>query len=173
MPSSESENSLVRLVELSVSVETKLLESGGELTPEVEEMLEVVAEELPAKVDSYKAVMDRLALSEEFYSDRAAEYKKAAKACEKAIERLKDNVKFAMRQLDAKAIEGQDTRFTITEMASKVVLTDVVPELFMKQVIKYEPDIDAIRSALVMGDKLPFAKLQEVFALRSGIRKKP
>lgn len=172
MQSKESANSLIALVQLSASVEAKLLEAGGEFTPEVEEMLAVVADQLPAKVDSYKAVMDRLELASEFYSDKAKQYQTAAKSCSKAIERLKENIKYAMRTLDAKAIEGEEFKFTLTEMASKVVVTGDVPKEYTREVIKVEPDNDAIRSALVMGEALPFAKLQEVFALRSGIRKK-
>ena len=164
--------SLAQLVEMSVSVERALIEAGGELTPEVESLLNVVAAELPAKVDSYKAVMDRLSLAGDYYADKAKDYQTAAKSCAKAVERLKDNIKFAMRSLDAKTVEGLDNKFTLTEMASKVVLTDVVPKQFMREVTKFEPDLDAIRSALVMGDNLPFARLQEVHALRSGIRKR-
>jgi len=172
MQSKESGNSLVALAQLSASVESKLLEAGGEFTPEIEAMLAVVNETLPAKVDAYKAVMDRLDLASEFYSDKAKQYQTAAKSCSKAIERLKDNIKYAMHTLDTKAVEGVDFKFTLAEMASKVVVTGEVPREYMREVVKLEPDTDAIRSALVMGEKLPFAELKEVFALRSGIRKK-
>ena len=172
MQSNEQKNTWARLVQYSAALEEALIESGGELTPEAEQMLAVVSQELPAKVDSYKGVLDRLSLAEEHYSARAKQYQQAAKSCSKAIDRLKDNIKYAMRELDATAIEGQDYRFSMNEMASKVVITGEVPKEYMKEVVKLEPDTDAIRSALVMGEELFFAHLQKVFALRSGIKKK-
>lgn len=172
MQSKESANSLVQLAQLSASVESKLLEAGGEITPEIEELLAVVSEGLPAKVDAYKAIMERLALAEGFYSEKAKQYQSAAKSCVKAVERLKDNIKYAMRSMNATAIEGEDFKFTLSEMATKVVIKGEVPKEFMREVVKVEPDTDAIRSALVMGEELPFATLERVFALRSGIRKK-
>lgn len=175
MQSNERENgshTLASLAQLSAAVETAILEANGELSPEVEAMLTVVTETLPAKVDAYKAVLDRLDLASEFYAGKAKQYQTAAKSCTKAIDRLKDNIKYALVQMKASAIEGQDFKFTMSEMASKVVISGDVPKEYMKEVIKLEPDTDAIRSALVMGEELPFAHLQPVYALRSGIRKK-
>ena len=167
-----SSNSLVALAQLAVQVEQALLEAGGELTPEVEALLAVVQENLPAKVDSYRAVLDRLDLAGDYYADKAKQYQAAAKSCAKAVDRLKDNIKAAMLAMDAKTIEGEDFKFTLSSMAPKVVLTGDIPDAFQRAVIEYKPDTEAIRAALDAGQALTFAQLQPVVALRAGIRKR-
>lgn len=163
---------LVQLAQLSASVENALLESGGELTPEIEAMLEVVGSELPAKVDSYRHILDRLEKSEEFYKDRAKQYQTAAKACANAIDRLKGNIKYAMNALGASKVEGNEFKFTMSKMPSKVVVFGVVPKQYLKEIISHQPDLDAIRSDLAMGEALDFARIDEVYALRGGLKGK-
>lgn len=163
--------SLVQLAKASSDVELALLESNGELTPEIEQALEVIAQELPAKVDSYSYLMDRMDQAADWYSGRAKQYEAVSKACDNVVLRLKNNIKAAMHLLGSTKVEGNEHKFSLTPMASKLVLTGDVPREYMKEVMKLEVDKDAIRSALVMGEQLPFARLEEVHALRGGIKR--
>lgn len=167
----QRQQSLVLLAKMSSDVELAVLESNGQLTPEIEKALEVVAQELPAKVDSYAFLMDRMGQAAEWYSARADQYKAVSKACDNVVLRLKNNIKAAMNLLGASKVEGHEHKFSITPMASKLVITGDVPREYMKEVVKLEVDKDAIRSALVLGEKLTFAHLEEVFALRGGFKR--
>ena len=170
MQSVESK-SLVSLVQDAIQVEQALLESGGELTPEIESMLAAVETAIPAKIDNYKNIIDRLTLSGEFFEDRAKAYQAAAQGCAVAVDRLKDNIKYAMNSQGLTSIQGNEFKFSLSKMPSKVVLKDNVPAEYMKQSIKFEPDMEKIREALAMGEELPFAEIREVHALRGSIRK--
>ena len=51
---------LFQLTERASQIEEALYETGGEITPEIEALMTETAAELPAKVDNYNALIQKL-----------------------------------------------------------------------------------------------------------------
>lgn len=169
---SESKSTLPALVSQANSLAEALLESGGELTPEIESALTINEKELGLKVDSYAIFVDRLEYEAGYFKAKAKELQAAAKVLENAQERLKENLKNAMRALKQDEIKGQDYKFKLSRSRPKLILDEkVLPGDFKTQVVSYEPDKDKIQDAINAGLEVPGAKIEETFSLRKYINK--
>lgn len=115
-----NEKSLLQLVE----IEKLLLESGGELTPDLEAALFVPSSSLPDKIDSYDLTIDRFESNAKFYKERAEFFSNLAKQFIAAADRLKENVKLAMAELGTDELVGFDIRFKLQDTKPAVVVED-------------------------------------------------
>lgn len=163
----ETQNPLATLpgivAEYSV-LKQQLVETMGELTPELECQLAVVETSLRSKVDSYHYVDESLEADAEFFKRKAAAFSALAKRFTTARERLKDNLKFAMRSLELKEIKGHDYRYCLERSAPKLVIDDakLLPAEVVVQTITEEPNKALITSLIKTGAVVPGARLEEV-----------
>lgn len=166
-------NSLVSIVKEVATLETMLIESGGELTPEIEQMLTVKEVNLPAKVDSYEAMLGRLEVIEGLYKERAKLFSSAAKSLANAQDTLKERLKFAMKELGVTELMGHDIRFKLSASKPKLVIEDekLIPKEYKVQVISEEIEKDRLTEDLKIGS-VSGAKLEETFSLRKYVNKK-
>lgn len=165
-------NSLVSLVAESNNLELMLIESGGEMTPELEQALAFTQENLVAKVDSCSFVLERLEALEEYYKQKAKEYSIVAKQCEAAQERLKDNLAFAMEAMKTDELKGQDFYFKKVASAGSLEITDpkLIPNEFKSLLTTTVIDNKTLKEAALKYD-VPGAKLVPGFSIRSYINK--
>lgn len=161
-------NSLVKIINEVSQLEQKLIESEGSITPEIEALLSVSTELLPAKVDNYSMVIERFDALSEHYKERAAFFSKIAKQCENVQESLKENIKFAMKTLNVDELSGQDVRFKLQKVKAKVVIEDesLIPDDYYKSEIVHTLQKDKLKGDLEIGP-IPGAKLEESFSLKT------
>lgn len=114
--------SLVVLAEQAAKVETMLIESNGEISPELEAMLAEIDLALPEKVESYDLLLSRMETLSNFYLERAEMLEKMAKAASNVIERCQENLKLAMAKMQVDELKGIDVRYKLTNTAGKVVI---------------------------------------------------
>lgn len=159
--------SLAEITKDAQSIELMLIESGGELTPELEAMLDANTDELAEKVDRYAHYIDRLERSEQYYSDKSEAYENIALGHENAILFLKDRIKSAMTALGASKIEGVEHKVSMSQTKGRLVLDE--PNLsikYVKEVRTLEPDKPRIRADLEAGQKIEGACIVYGHSLR-------
>lgn len=154
---------LLQLVKETNELEQRLIESGGELTPELESKLLVTAQELPKKVDSYNHIFNQLEARAEAFKKQADEYYTAAKTLENTVERIKGYIKSVCRDSGQSVLIGENVKFTITDSAPKLVIENAseLPDSYKMQVVKIEPDKELIKNDLLTMavSEIPGAKL--------------
>ena len=165
---SEENKSLITLAKESNQLEVMLLESGGEVTPEIEAMLTVKEVNLPSKVDNYYHVMHRLDGLEIHYKEMADKFQKAAKTFSGASKSLKDRLKIAMRELGEDEIKGNDFRFKLSNSKPSLIIEDdkVIPKDYFVQVTETVLEKDRLLEDLKIGE-VAGARLEPSFSLRS------
>ena len=165
-------STLPQLVSKANLLAEKLIESGGELDPVTEAALTVNEKELALKVDAYAVIMDRFKFEADFYKAKAKEMQAHAKAIENAAERLKNNLKFALKTLGQSEVSGIEYRFKLTNSKPKLLIDEaLLPDEFKTQVVSYEPDKDKIHDALNSGLTVKGCALEESVALRKYVAK--
>lgn len=160
-------NTLPELVAQAAIIEQKVIEAGGELTPEIEALLESVGQDLQAKTDGYCFFMERLDAQAEYWKTKADAFAKVSKSCKSLKERLNDRIKEAMKQMGLDEIQGTDMRFKLTASAPKLVVDDaLLPKDYLMAVTEYVPDKERIKEDLKNKCEIPGAQFEDVFALR-------
>lgn len=165
--------SLVSIVRDVATLETMLIEAGGEMTPEIEAMLTVKEVNLPEKIDNYEAMLDRLEAIEALYKERAKMFSAAAKSLANAQDTLKERLKIAMKELGVTELLGHDIRFKLSVSKPKLVILDekLIPKEYKIQVITDEVQKDRLSEDLKIGS-VPGAILEETYSLRKYVNKK-
>jgi hypothetical protein len=155
--------SLLALVQESNDLEKKLIEAGGELTPELEAALEVKEIQLPEKVDGYNAIIDRFEWIKKSYKERADFFLGLAKSSQSLIDRLESNLKIAMQAAGVDEIEGVDYRFKLQKSPPSVVIEDEAKVDGAYKVTETITKIDKKRMAedLKLGIPVEGAKLNQ------------
>lgn len=166
-------STLPEIVARANLLEQALVEAGGELSPEIESMLEEVGKDLAAKTDSYAFFMERLDVQAEHWKAKADAFAKVSKSCKNLKERLNDRIKEAMRELGTEEIVGSDMRFKLSKMAPKLVIEEaLLPKEYLMAVTEYVPDKERIKEDLANKCEVTGAKMEEVFALRKYVARK-
>ena len=164
--------SLPQLVQSSHMLVQALLESGGELTAEIEQSLTEIDTKMPQKIDGYQAVLERLEIEGEYWSQKASDFAKMASGCKKARERLKDTLKHAMKELGTDELIGNDCRFKLSNSKPKLVINEVeLDKAYYMQVTSTVVDRKKIEEEMAMGVPIAGVRLEEVKSLRPYLNK--
>lgn len=160
-------NSLFDLALGASHITEKLIESGGEISTELEAVFDDIGTQLATKVDSYSAIIDRLDVEAEFFKSRADAYLKVSKSCKALKDRLNTNIKAAMVMMDTDEIKGEEMRFKLSKLAPKIVIDEAaLPSNFKMVVTETVPDKSLIKDAVEAGEEIPGVTREEVFSLR-------
>jgi len=169
-----SENrSLSTIVHETARIEEMLIESGGELTPDIEHLLSVRDVQLPEKVDKYAAIIERFDLIEKYYRAKADQLLSIARASVAVSERCKENLKLAMKELNVTDLDGNDCRFKLSSSKPALVISDedqVPREYWVTETIT-KIDKNKVKEDLALGVPVAGAKLQESYSLRKYAQK--
>ena len=160
--------SLRTIVSETAQLETMLIESNGEITPEIEAALSVKEINLPQKVDNYSMVIDRMESVSKFYYEKAKIFMQMSKSAESVSERCKANMKFAMQELKVTELVGNDIKFKLVKSNPAVVINDENEVDGSYKITKTTTSVDKKRIAddLKLGIPVKGAELQQNQSLR-------
>lgn len=165
----ENNKSLALIVNEALIIEKMLIESSGEVNEDIEKALAVNSQELALKVDGYVEIISRFESLEDYYKARADYFKEISSRCKKAVDRLKENIKFGMNELRTDEIKGLDMRFKVTPTSGTLKITDeeTIPVEFKKEEIRTVIDTKSLKEAISKGLKIEGAEVIPGFSLRS------
>jgi len=159
---------LMTLAKTVAEIPYLLEETQGEITPEIEQLMTISSSELVAKIDSYQYVLERLELEQQFAKEKAAKWAKVAKTFENTKQRIKENIKDAMKQMQTTELVGEESRFVLTKVKPSLNLFEEDLTDSYKMIVQtVVPDKEKIRADLELGVPVPGATLEQGFALRS------
>ena len=157
-----------QVVNQVATIENMLLDSCGEVTPEIADMLAIKEVNLPDKVDSYAAVIERFGMLEEYYKEKAANILKIAKSASAIVERCKANLEYAMQELKLDEISGNESRFKLVHSNPSVIIADEtkVEDIYKTTETTVKINKKSILEDLKMGLEVAGCKMQENVSLR-------
>jgi hypothetical protein len=160
---------LAGLAAKAVEITRMLLECGGELSPELEEELDVNQQLLAKKTDGYNFIIEEMEAQASIWRRRKDACAKQQRKFESEIERLRKRIKDALNTMGKKEIQGDYYRFQIRKCRPKLMIEDedLLPAEFKMIVQTQAVDTDKLLSALLAGFEVPGARLQEDGALYS------
>lgn len=106
---------LFQLTSDMAELEDALYESGGELTPEIEEALALTSDALMAKVDSYNGVIRKMKAHSESCAGEIKRIQAIKKAADNGQKRLREAIEYTMKVNDLKRIDGEFCKITRSE----------------------------------------------------------
>ena len=139
------------------AIEDELYESGGELTPELEQELTETKESLLRKVDSYNALMQKLGAMAESAKKEAERLTKLKKTAENAQKRVKERLLWNMNVFGLEKLEGNLCKMSIRKSHS----------LEVDDVVALDPYLGAIEQ---LQKKLPDWLTVEVKVSKTAIK---
>lgn len=160
--------SLVAMIHDFSETDRKVMEAGGELTPELEQEFSLTSDNVRSKVDRYKMYMDHLDSKAEYMRDMERQFAAARKSLESQRERLKGNLKFAMSSMQVTELVGHDFRFKLSALKPTLqVNEDELPEEYKLDTRVLVPDKERILLDLELGRDIPGASLKRSESIRS------
>ena len=129
--------SLYDLQALAFRTELELEDSGGELTPEIEQALATTEVEIPRKVDAYKGYLDFLASRKDQLDQTIKSLQAKKKAVENADKRVREYVKTTMKTFGLTKIKGDVYTATLTERDGIEVNEEEVLEPFRSKMMRF------------------------------------
>lgn len=97
------------------AIEDALYETGGELTPEIEEALQETAQSLAVKTDSYNALMRKFGAQADVIDAEIKRLTALKKTCQNAEKRLKEHVCDTMQMFGIEKLEGQYCKMSLVK----------------------------------------------------------
>lgn len=162
-----SNPNLFQLTREAQTIVLALIESGGELTPEIESRIEANETALMRKVDGYVYYDDHFDAQIDLLKRKEEGLRSIRKGIENAKERLRENIKAAMLAMKTDVLTGDEYRFKISKRAPKLVIDNeaAIPQDYKIIVQSTTVDKETLGAALRDGFTVPGARLEEVKAL--------
>lgn len=173
----ETENkSLVNISLEMARMAADLIQAGGELTPEFEELLDLKTGDLKTKIDHYKLFSESLKASVLNLKDLELQFYGARKTAENAIDRLKENIKFSMNIMNVDSLSGHAWIYKRSKLASKLEIDKdaVLPEKYYQEVTPPPLkvlDKETLMADLGLGVEIAGARLLDNYMVRSSVNK--
>lgn len=125
----ELSTTLFQLSQEMMAIEDALWESGGELTPELEQAMAENAESMAKKVDGYNAVIRAFAYKADVLDAEIKRLTALKKVAENAQKRIKEHLLDTMNAFGIEKLEGayckiSKSRSTKTEVDEAVLLSE-------------------------------------------------
>lgn len=149
--------SLIELTAEQQALEDALFENGGELTPEMEEALEINSAAIVAKVDSYHAVLRKFEMAETALDAEIKRLTALKKTAANAQKSIKGRIAYAMQSNGIERLDG--TFCKISFRKSKAIEVDEEALL-----ADYQTDIATLWA------KLPVYVTLDVKVSKSGVK---
>lgn len=167
-----SEMTLKEIAVLALELESRLLDSGGEINEEIENLLALKEANLPAKVDGYFYAIERMESIANEYKERSEAFYRVSRSMTNLKEGLRDRIKKFMLDHNEHHLLGFETQFKINKGQGKLVVDEAaLPEEYKIIVTTKEPDKEKIKGDLKMGLEVQGAHYEPNFQLRSSIKK--
>lgn len=150
--------SLYQLDEEYQALEMALLESGGEITEEMEARFDALFEATEEKGASYIAMIRKFEASAEGVGLEVTRLQAAERTFRNAAGRLKTRLRDSMLARGVSRLETRLGKINLQKAGGKagvelLVEADDLPERFVRTTVTKAPDLDALRVALEAGDE--------------------
>ncbi len=158
---------LFDLTQEAQSLILALIESKGELTPELESRLTANETAVARKVDSYVYIEEQFEAQCVLLKRKEESFRAIRKGLENAQERLRNNVKTAMTVLKTDVLPGDEYRYKLSTRAPKLVIDNeaTIPQDYKIIIQSTGIDKEKLLNALKDGFTVPGAHLEDVKAL--------
>lgn len=155
--------SLYQLTEDLAAIEDELLESGGEITEEMERSYEELLQMHAEKVEGYLALIRKFEATAVALKDEIDRLQAARKTMDNAAANLKNRLRDAMRRRGETEHQTRLGKVKVQRSSSVPVVLKVTPEQLPEwfRRVKVEADLVALRNALKEGDAGDYAELGE------------
>jgi len=150
---------LPELLNHFTSIESRLAESGGEITPELELELNELSQSMAVKVDYLAYLCERAPVVANYYRDQAKRYLKIGQALDALPERVKDNMRHALFINGLDKIDGDEFSFLMQKPRVSVEIYNEADIPTHLCTVVYKPSKTAIKPVLEAGGEVPGASL--------------
>lgn len=156
---------LIEMVVTATKIENHILENSAD--PNAMAFVDDLLKAIVQKVDACAVVLDRMAVSEEYWRSRAREAEAVGRSLSNAQTRLKNYIKDSMQISQTVDLHGDDYRFKLSESKPKLVIDETqLSSEWLRVVQITEPDKEKIEHALRGGEIITGARLEPVKSLR-------
>lgn len=155
-------------------VEQMLIDSGGEITPEIEYELFINPQTIGELVDVRYVGIERMESSIEFFDKKAEEFANVARSLKAAKTFVLDSIKNHMIETRKKELVGNDYQFKLAGAAPKVTILDeseISPVYLVTKPPVVTIDKRLIADDLKKGVPVQGAILEENYSLRRSVYK--
>lgn len=134
-----------------LSITNQLIESGGELSPEIEQALAINKAEIENKARNYGYVVKSLENDVDAIDEEIKRLNALKLARNKTIDVLKTTVKDAMQLYGIEEIKTSTLKLSFRKSESVEVNQDIISESYCNQKIVLTPDKARIKEAIKNG----------------------
>lgn len=154
-------------------IENMLIESGGELTPEMESLLSLNPKTISEIVDIKYMSLERMEASVEMFKKKAEQFEKIAISLDQARKYINESIKQYMVESGKKELKGNDYQFKLSGAAPKVQIVDEskLDSCYKKEKVEIQIDKKRIAEDLKKGIPVEGAILEESYSLRKSLTK--
>lgn len=155
-------SSLYHIASEYLAIADQLEESGGEITPDIEQALAINREQLQEKAGNYALVIKDFEHKNAAVDEAIKRLTELKKSRQKAMESLKNRLKSAMELYGVERIESDFVKLSFRKSeAVEIESEDLIPPIFKEQVVTEKIDKNAIKAALKGGTEVPGARLDK------------
>ena len=139
-------------------INAMLEETGGELTPEIEEAMLITEENFISKAEAYGATISEYDAQAEACTQEIKRLQAFKKTCENVSKRMKERISDAMMTFDKDKVTAGTFRFTFRKSTSVAIDDEsLIPEQYFKveRTLSKKELSDALKSgAMIAGARL-------------------
>jgi hypothetical protein len=151
------------IVARAAEIEIALLQSGGELTPELEIAMRAIAED----VDATSMTLERAESAAAYWKEQARKANAVAKGLSAFQERLEATIKGLMQEKGMNELLGDSVRFKLSPCAKRLVIDEArLDPGYRMQVVTMLPDKARLKEELEAGATITGASLEGGTSLR-------
>ena len=133
----------------------ELVANGGELTDDLQQMLEITQSELNHKATGYAQVIRAMEYDNDIVDAEIKRLQEIKRVRKNAVERLKNALSGAMQQFDMDVIETPISKISFRSSQSVEIWDEtLVPKEYKQQVISTKVDKLAIKKAIKNGESV-------------------
>lgn len=149
---------LYEIEQAQQSLVDMLEETGGELTPEIEELMTFSREELEAKAEGYGKVIFEYKAREEALANEIARLTAKKKTAANIQQRLRDRLAEALRIFDVTKLEAGAFCYSFrNSVRAEISDFEALPDKFI--IVEKKADKKALMAALKAGENISGANL--------------
>jgi len=166
-------NNLQLALQHADMIESMLIESGGEITEEIQAEMRINPKTIGELVDIRYVSMERLESAQAFFKQKAEQYTKIARSLDCAVDYCKESLKSYMTENCKRELVGTDYQFKLVNAAPKVKILDetALDEVYKKSTVVVSTDRKKLLDDLKAGIQVSGCTLEEVYSLRKSINK--
>lgn len=168
----ETKPTIRDLLKLFYTIECRIADNSGEITPELDEELKSITQNLSSKIDQVSYIQERSKVSAEYYKQKSDEYYRLSKSMERVDEKLTEYIKFGMQQNNLERIEGEEVIFKLSKRGQSVEITNAALLPDEACTIVRQPSKTRIKEMILSGQAPAGADLRDTVVLTKSIKRK-